>query len=158
VTLASAPGQGSTVFILLPAVGGVAASETAVRGNPVPTRSGNGTVLVVEDDPDVLRLAVETLKSLDYRVLTAGDGPSALAVLRRSAEVDFLFSDVVMPRGMSGVELAREATRLRPALRVVLASGYARSMSADERSSDFAFIGKPYRGSDLVRIFQAMKT
>ncbi len=113
-------------------------------------------MLVVEDDPDVLRLAVETLKSLDYRVLTAGDGPAALAVLRRGAEIDFLFSDIVMPRGMSGVDLAREAMRLRPDLRVVLASGYASAaLASDHGSDDFAFISKPYRGSDLARMFRS---
>jgi len=59
---------------------------------------------------------------MGYDVLTAGDGPAALAVLRREAEIDILFSDIVMPRGMNGVELARTALRLRPQLRVLLAS------------------------------------
>ena len=115
-------------------------------------------MLVVEDDPDVLSLAVETLKSLDYEVLTAGDGPSALAVLRRDADIDILFSDIAMPRGMNGVELARQASRLRPSLRVLLASGYAMSaLSADHgMNADFAFISKPYRGSDLARVLRTL--
>jgi PAS domain S-box-containing protein len=158
VALDSAPGKGSTVTLLLPAARG---PVEPVRAAPVRTSVGalaNGTVLVVEDDPDVLTLAVETLKSLDYQVLTAGDGPSALDILRRAEPVDFLFSDIVMPRGMSGVELAREAMRLRPGLRVLLASGYARSaLTSDPAAEDFAFIGKPYRGSDLARMFQTLK-
>ena len=158
VTLASAPGKGSSVTLLLPAMPGPAELAPSAPGRVAAAQLANGTVLVVEDDPDVLKLAVETLKNLDYRVLTAGDGPSALAVLRRTAEIDFLFSDIVMPRGMSGVDLAREAVRLRPGLRVVLASGYASSaLASDPTAEDFAFICKPYRGSDLARIFQSLR-
>ncbi len=157
VSLSSALGQGASVALLLPALA-AGAPQPAASGDAAaaPPRS-SGTVLVVEDDPDVLRLAVETLRSLDYRVLTAGDGPAALAVLKRAAEIDLLFSDVVMPRGMSGVDLAREAVRLRPALRVVLASGYASSAFAPGCGPEnFAFISKPYRGSDLVRMFRSL--
>src|SRR5439155_24216325 len=96
-----------------------------------------GRVLVVEDDPEVLDMTVEMLRGFGYEVLTAPDGPSALAVLRRDAEIDVLFTDIVMPRGMNGVELARAAQRLRPNLRVLLASGYPASvLSADHGASD----------------------
>ncbi len=157
VNLDSAPGRGSRVSLLLPALAGVdAAPEPVLSGRAVAPRN-SGTVLVVEDDPDVLQLAVETLRSLDYRVLTAGDGPSALEVLERLGAIDFLFSDIVMPHGMNGVELARKAVRLRPALRVVLASGYTNSTHAPGYDADnFAFITKPYRGSDLVRTFRSL--
>src|SRR5207237_2661186 len=120
----STPGAGTTVMLYLPAAPGMA--EEAAAGAPAAAAAsvGMGRVLVVEDDPEVLDVTVETLRRMGYEVLTAGDGPAALAVLRREAEIDILFSDIVMPRGMNGVELARTALRLRPRLRVLLASGY----------------------------------
>jgi CheY-like chemotaxis protein len=111
-------------------------------------------VLVVEDDPEVRDVTVEMLRSLGYEVLTAPDAPSALALLSRDDHVDILFSDIVMPGGVNGVELARQAVRLRPRLRVLLASGYPMSALASEhglgREPEFSFIGKPYRGADLA--------
>jgi DNA-binding LytR/AlgR family response regulator len=73
-------------------------------------------------------------------------------MLQREATIDVLFSDIVMPRGMNGVELAREARKLRPELRVLLSSGYANAVLAAEHglTPDFSFIGKPYRWPDLA--------
>src|SRR5438874_7419182 len=112
-----------------------------------------GRILVVEDDPEVLDVTVETLRGFGWEVLTAPDGPSALAVLRRDPDIDVLFTDIVMPRGLNGVELARQARRLRPGLRVLLASGYpASELASDHRASEhgeFVFLKKPYRGAEL---------
>ena len=95
-------------------------------------------------------------------MLTAGDAPAALAVLRRERGIDILFSDIVMPRGMNGVELARTALRLRPQLRVLLASGYPMSaLSATQGISadtGFAFLSKPYRGAELAEALRALQT
>jgi CheY-like chemotaxis protein len=91
---------------------------------------------------------------LGYGVLTAPDGPSALSVLRREPDVQILLSDIAMPHGMNGVELARAAVRLRPDLRVLLASGYP--MTALPRGDgaavldEFPFLSKPYRSSQLA--------
>jgi len=102
----------------------------------------------------VLDVTVETLRTLGYEVLTAPDGPSALAVLRRERDIDVLFTDIVMPRGMNGLELARQAARLRPEMRVLLASGYSRAALSSEHGlagqDEFAFLAKPYRGSELA--------
>jgi CheY-like chemotaxis protein len=121
-----------------------------------------GRILVVEDDPEVLDVTVETLRGFGWEVLTAPDGPSALAVLRRDADIDVLFSDIVMPRGMNGVELAREARRLRPALRVLLASGYpASALASDHGAGDegeFPFLSKPYRAAELASKLRALQT
>ena len=121
-----------------------------------------GRVLVVEDDPEVLDVTVETLRQLGYEVLTAMDASSALSVLRRDAEIDILFSDIVMPRGMNGIQLARAALGLRPQLRVLLASGYPRPVVSSQAGADtefeFAFLGKPYRSAELaeaLRLLQA---
>jgi CheY-like chemotaxis protein len=117
-------------------------------------------ILVVEDDPDVLDVAVESLRILGYDVLTAPDGPSALAVLRRDPDIQILLSDIVMPQGMNGVELAREAVRLRPELRVLLASGYP--MAALPRHGaavldEFPFLSKPYRSSQLAAALRGLQ-
>src|SRR6185437_7338145 len=99
------------------------------------TEAATAKILVVEDDPDVLDVAVESLRMLGYDVLTAPDGQSALSVLRRDPTIRILLSDIVMPNGMNGVELAREAVRLRPDLRVLLASGYPMTALARDGSS-----------------------
>ena len=144
VTIESRPDQGTTVRLFLPA-----ASAQGLRERQ---RRRSGTVLIVEDDPDVLQSTVEMVRGLGYEVLTAGDAIDALALLRRNVAIDVLFSDIVMPRGMNGVELAREARKLRPELRVILSSGYASAVLTAEHglTADFAFIGKPYRWPDLA--------
>src|SRR6185312_5296199 len=80
-----------------------------------------GTVLIVEDDPLVLTIAAETLHLLGYEVHTATNAAEALAVLNQGTAIDILFTDIVMPHGMNGIALAREARRLRPDIRVLLA-------------------------------------
>lgn len=154
VELRSVPGQGTTVSLYLPA----APPEAGAEGQRPKQRGDSaGTVLVVEDDPEVLEVAVATLRSLGYDVLTAADGESALAVLRRGQPIDVLFSDVVMPKGMNGVELARRACALRPELRVVLASGYPMSALSAEHGLDgqFSFLSKPYRWTELQEKLRA---
>jgi len=109
----------------------------------------------------VLDVAVEMLRGFGYEVLTAPDGPSALQVLRRDPEIDVLFTDIVMPRGMNGVELAREAQRLRPNVRVLLASGYPASILAVDHGAgddgEFAFLSKPYRRAELADKLRALQ-
>ena len=149
VAIDSALGHGTTVTLYLPIVSAAEAVEDAEASRE--RRANAGTVLVVEDDPDVLDAAVATLHSLGYEVLTAGDGPSALETLRRESQVDVLFSDVVMPKGMSGVELARQARRIRPEIKVLLASGYpvAALSSGHNEVTEFSFLSKPYRWTEL---------
>src|SRR5205085_6885874 len=160
VAIESKPGTGTTVTLCLPAAPAVAAGRGASdphAARPPPL----GRILVVEDDPEVLDVTVEMLRGFGYEVLTAPDGPSALAVLRRDADIDIVFTDIVMPRGMNGVELAREARRLRPDLRVLLASGYpAAVLAADHSAGDdgeFAFLSKPYRRAELADKLRALQ-
>ena len=103
-------------------------------------------------------MAVASLKDLGYAVLSARDAAEALDRLGQPDRVDILFSDVVMPGGMNGVQLAVEARRLRPALRVLLTSGYtASSLSSDHGiSSDLPFLSKPYRREDLAGILRVV--
>ena len=99
---------------------------------------------------------VENLSDLGYQVLSARDAAEALDLLRSTARVDVLFSDVVMPGGMNGVQLAVEAGRLRPGLRVVLTSGYTNEALAGEHgvSIDVPVLTKPYRREELARLLK----
>ncbi len=158
VAIDSTPGAGTTVTLFLPATDLRPAADPA---HPEPQADARkAKILVVEDDPDVLDVAVESLRMLGYDVATAPDGPSALAVLQRDQDIQILLSDIVMPQGMNGVELARAAVGLRPGLRVLLASGYP--MTALPRDGDrpvldeFAFLTKPYRSSQLAAALRAL--
>jgi PAS domain S-box-containing protein len=146
----SAIGSGTTVRIFLPKLAG---NDTAAEGSvePIPRA---GTVLITEDDPDVLAIAVETLRALGYEVYSAANASEALTILRRGIPIDVLFSDIVMPGGMNGIELAREARRLRPGIRVLLSSGYSRLGIQPE--DGMKFIPKPYQMPELARQLEAM--
>jgi PAS domain S-box-containing protein len=161
VGIESTPGSGTTVTLYLPAAAAAAETKPADAGQRGAASGGFGRVLVVEDDPEVLEVTVERLRLLGYEVFTAPDGPSALTVLRREPAIDILFSDVVMPRGMNGVELARTALSLRPELRVLLASGYPMAaLSATHGvidTGEFPFLRKPYRGSDLAEALRSLQ-
>ena len=166
LSIASAPGAGTTVAIHLPrleAGAEGAAPAPAEAGAPV----GRGTVLVVEDDADVRELAAAQLEGLGYAVLEAANGPEALAVLSGpgGAAIDLLLTDVVMPGGMGGVELAREARARLPGLRAVLASGYVAGGVAGGGAPgpegagaavppDLPLLSKPYGPAELARVLR----
>jgi CheY-like chemotaxis protein len=156
IEIDSAPGRGTDVRIYLPRSKAAGAADAGGGGRGVAREAG--TVLVVEDDPDVLDVAVESLRTLGYNVLSAANAIEALRILERDLPIDLLFSDVIMPRGMSGVELAREARRRRPSLRVLLASGYTRDVLKDEdaASGELGFIAKPYQVSQLAEVVRTL--
>ena len=158
----SVPGAGTTVELWLPRAEAVAA-PTAVSAAPMPAsalrRAESGeVVLAVEDEPAVLAAVVENLSDLGYQVLPAKDAAEALELLRVAARVDVLFSDVVMPGGMNGVQLAVEAGRLRPGLRVVLTSGYTNEALAGKHDIpvNLPVLTKPYRREELARLLRVV--
>ncbi len=108
---------------------------------------GTATILVVEDNPLVRPLVAENLMELGYRVITADDGPKALALLKERQQIDLLFSDVLMPNGMRGDELARQALELRPRLKVLLMSGYSADITD---APSFPFLNKPFSPGELA--------
>jgi CheY-like chemotaxis protein len=110
-------------------------------------------VLVVEDEPDLLDATAALFRSLGYEVLTASNGSEAMDALSRRDDIHVLFTDIVMPRGIDGIQLARSTRDLRPDVRIVLASGYPLPALRAQHGhlDDFAFIHKPYRLADLVR-------
>jgi PAS domain S-box-containing protein len=124
ILLTSEPGQGTCFTLRLPACeAGPEAVEPEARQAAL-LEGGHERILVVEDDATVLSLTTDMLTGLGYQVTSATHAAEALAVLHSGAEIDLLFSDVVMPGGVSGVSLARTARELRPDLRVLLTSGF----------------------------------
>ncbi|MCW5771879.1 MAG: response regulator, partial [Rhodospirillaceae bacterium] len=152
VSIYSELGHGTVVRLYLPRAEAAPAPLAAGAKPPSAPRPG-ATVLVVEDNPGVLRSVVAQLTALGYTVREADSGPSAVAILAdRSAAVDLLFTDIVMPGGMNGADLARAARALRPNLKVLLTSGFPGSAWQDDApGKDEHFIGKPYRKDDLAQ-------
>lgn len=109
------------------------------------------TILVVEDDADVQIAVVQVLELSGYRVLSARSGPEALSVLEKNPAIELVFSDLVMPQGMSGLELVREARRMRPDLKILLTSGYAARVVLEDSGPELPLIKKPYRLAEIVR-------
>ncbi len=115
-------------------------------------KTGNETILVLEDDPDVRELTVLQLKSLGYKVLEAHDGNSALEVLDQENGIDLLLSDVVLPGGLRGPEVAVKARETKPNLNVLFMSGYTQNAleSHSELGEAALLLNKPFRKKDLA--------
>src|SRR5471032_1541007 len=152
VAIDSEEGTGTTVSMYLPVIEGEPDDRVAAADD------GVDTVLIVEDEPDVLDAAGQLFRSIGYEVATATTGVEAMGILERRTDIDLLFTDVVMPKGMSGIQLARSARELRPGLRVIVASGYPIPALRDQygRLEDFAFVNKPYRLAELVKAIKAV--
>ncbi|ABE40501.1 PAS/PAC sensor hybrid histidine kinase [Rhodopseudomonas palustris BisB5] len=152
VSVYSEPGLGTTVRLYLPAIatGQPASAETADVTEHLPSRGE--VVLIVEDDPFVRSYAVMCLRSLGYIVIAAIDGADALQTLDGDGHIDVLFTDIVMPGGISGWELAETAMLKRPGLHVLLTSGYALdTIAGRSRGGGLPVLNKPYRKADLAR-------
>jgi signal transduction histidine kinase/CheY-like chemotaxis protein len=154
VTIESELGIGTTVKLYLPKASDrpimpETASETATLG----PASSHETILVVEDDEDVLMVAAESLRGLGYQVETAVNAAQALDILRGDHSIDLLFSDVIMPGGMNGVQLTVEARRIRPELKVLLSSGYTAAALRREHGlpDNLNVVEKPYQREELAK-------
>ncbi|MBI1181674.1 MAG: PAS domain S-box protein [Alphaproteobacteria bacterium] len=144
--------QGTVVRIYLPRTYDAASSGAAAR-SPMGELTGKERILLVEDD-DMVRGHVQTqLVSFGYEVVAVANGIEALEVLRRGVEFDLLFTDIIMPRGMNGRELATEARRLRPRLPVLFTSGYTENAVIHHGRLDpgVHLLNKPYRRDQLGR-------
>jgi PAS domain S-box-containing protein len=153
VKIYSEVGEGTTVKIYLPRLlAAVTADEVAEEALPAPDGDSDETILVVEDDDDVRTYSVDILRELGYRVIDAHDGPSALRLLERQARVDLLFTDVVLPSGMTGAQLAEQARAVRPGLKVLFTTGYARNAIIHHGRLDkgVRLITKPFASNDLA--------
>jgi PAS domain S-box-containing protein len=156
VEIESAVSLGTTVTLYLPYTQPEPVSKAKKLMN-IP-RARDETVLLVEDDPDLLKLTSTLLDGLGYRVLRAKDGRSALAALADAERVDLLLTDVVMPGGMSGPALASKAETLQPTIKVLYMSGYAEDvmLSHPHRNVETALLRKPFRKPDLARMVRSV--
>jgi len=147
---------GTTVSLFFPRSSEPAGEEAGTgpaAGIPL-RRAGEGeTVLLVEDDEQVLVMATESLEELRYRVIIARNAAEALEHLRGVERIDILFSDVVMPGGMNGSQLAVEAQLLRPGIKVLLTSGYVANLDEGQviGRGELPVLNKPYRRDELAR-------
>jgi CheY-like chemotaxis protein len=152
VTIYSEVGHGTTINLYLSRtqetarlpVTGPELGDTVMRGREV--------ILVVEDDERVRRVTVTRLRMIGYEVLEAHDGPTALKLLDGGPRVDVVFTDLIMPGGLSGRDVAARARELMPDIRVLLTSGYAEDLvRGDELQRErLSVLRKPYRQAELV--------
>ena len=144
-------GRGTTVRLYLPAREDEPTLKKLHGAAPAARTAADGTILVVEDDPRVRRVSVRRLKELGYAVIEADSGPAALKVIDRQEPIDLLFTDVVMAGGMTGVDLAHEARRRRPELKILFTSGYAEPAIAKSGllPTNARWLDKPYSINEL---------
>jgi signal transduction histidine kinase len=151
VVIDTAPGAGTTFRLYLPRSDEVKTACDSRNASLGAVATGHETVLVVEDNAEVLELAVTTISDLGYRVMAAPNGPAALDILRGSEPIDLLFSDVVMPGGINGFELIKRARALRGGLKALVTSGYANVQRSGSDRPDVPLLLKPYRRVELAR-------
>jgi len=152
-------GQGSTFKIYLPISADPAAAHPAPKAEaPAKLANGRGeTILVVEDESDVLELVCEALTQQGYNVVSAGDGPVALQIWEKEHKrIDLLLTDMIMPSGMNGKELAHKLQTSNPKLKVIYTSGYTPEFSEKDSDliKDVNFLAKPY---DLSLLLNAVR-
>jgi signal transduction histidine kinase/CheY-like chemotaxis protein len=151
IAIESAPGVGTTIALYLPkATQQPDADEESIPPKAIPT--GSERILVVDDNEDLLKVTSAMLTTFGYQVSCARNGAEALRMLQGGQEFELLFSDIVMPGGMNGIELARELTRLNNGIKILLTSGYAGDVLERHGAVDeFPIIDKPFHLSDLAR-------
>jgi signal transduction histidine kinase len=154
IKIYSEEGHGTSIKLYLPrAFGDALSGEPPLRDEAT---GGGETVLVVEDDPLVRQYVSTQLAQLGYRTILAGSGPDALAQINRGIEFDLLFTDVIMPGGMNGRQLADVVRALRPKTRVLFSSGYTEDAIFHHGRLDpgVLLLPKPYRRPDLAKMIR----
>ena len=153
VKIYSEPGHGATIKVYLPRHHGAVDDSIAAKTSSTDLPRAKGeTILVVEDEDAVRRLAVEGLQELGYKVVEAESGQAGLAMLERTPEVKMVFTDIVMPN-MNGRQMTDEALKRRPDLRVLYTTGYTRNAVVHNGTLDpgVKLLGKPYTLAQLAR-------
>jgi CheY-like chemotaxis protein len=149
------PGQGSTFRVFLPAIAGSAPAPAAARPQP---RGGTETILLAEDDASVRKATVMILRHRGYRVLEAASGAEALQVWAEHRDaVALLFTDLVMPGGLSGRQLAQKLQTEKPGLKVIYASGYSAEIAGREiqLTAGENFVQKPLHPEVLLKTIRS---
>jgi PAS domain S-box-containing protein len=160
--IASHPGEGTKVTMIFPIADNAAGLADATAGDAAADDAGASAaragVLVVEDNDDVRELAEQVLGMEGYAVQSAASGEQALDLLRQGARADLLFTDVIMPGGMNGLELVERARALRPGLPVLVTTGYMDELPQGGRSGGLSILAKPYRQEELLeRVRKALE-
>ena len=156
VYIDSAPGAGTTIHLYLPRAADAMPEKNRHKAKSSSPSGNNEVVLVVEDDSDLRDLAVLLLTRMGYRTHEAADGQMAIALLEKLPHIDLLFTDLVLPQGVSGVEIAKAARKRFPGLKVLFTSGYGESASFQNVLPDTTveMISKPYRREVLAKRLQ----
>ena len=153
VTAYSEVGKGTTVNLYLPRVTANAERQAAAKRVTSAAPEIGETILLVEDNADVRTVTARRLRNLGYSVIEAGNAAQAIDALESGQRIDLVFSDVVMPGGMSGFELA-QWMRSNARLRILLTSGFAEDVAraGEAPVSDLDIVRKPYSGAELARL------
>lgn len=156
IAVESEPNVGTKFSLYLPRAVERPDAEEQTRQCPA-IATASERILLVDDNEDMLEVTSTMLTTCGYQVFAARSGAEALRVIESGQEFEILFSDIVMPDGMSGVDLAREAKRLNESIKVLLTSGYASEVLERRKAVDeFPIIEKPFRFSDLARRLHAL--
>jgi signal transduction histidine kinase/CheY-like chemotaxis protein len=151
VRIDSAPGEGTVVSLFLPRSGRIPAPVEAPQPEFRSTHTrARGHVLVVEDDEDVAALVIEMIRQLGFETTRVSSAQAALGALADGRPIDLMFSDVMMPGGMNGLDLAREARRRRPGLPILLTSGFAEAAIREAEAQGVPLLPKPYQLQTLA--------
>lgn len=154
-SLVTAPGRGTTVLFEIPRIGGIATGVSDANSTAEAPPGKGESVLLVEDDDAVRRVTRERLERLGYNVTEAASGPQAIAALTAESDFALVFSDVVMPGGISGFDLARWMREKRPKTPILLTTGYAGEIKDGDEPGAPPILRKPYALADLARALRA---
>lgn len=155
IDVSTQSGKGTTFNIYLPRYindDSVKADDTKQSSQSLPR--GTETILIVDDEADLLELASHQLRSLGYRILTAENGQQASDILQENPDIDLLFSDVIMPGGINGYDLAQLASSLSSRIKIILTSGY--TGSSEKSQFDDTLLPKPYTYLQLAKHIRAV--
>jgi CheY-like chemotaxis protein len=155
INIYSEEGHGTTVKLYLPQAAG-APEEVATDAGISDSEGGDEFILLVEDDVLVREYVVTQISRFGYHTLAASNAAEALAIIDRGERIDLLFTDVMLPGGMNGRQLATEALKRRPALKVLYTSGYTENALVHHGRLDpgVLLLPKPYVSSDLARMLR----
>jgi PAS domain S-box-containing protein len=150
VAFDSEPGKGTTVSLYFPVTDD--ANEVVELSEQEDLK-----VLIVDDEPDLIITATELFRSMGYTVLTAHSAEDAIDRLWHYPGISVLFTDILMPGGMNGIQLAREVRQMNPEIKIILASGYPLPALKEEHGNldQFSFLNKPYRLADIARCLRS---
>ena len=157
IKIYSEPGEGTSIKLYFPRLAEKRAlpewTDDRAAKRPAPSARGSETILLVEDDEEVRKFAAEVLREQGYTVHTASDAASALRLLEIESDIRLLFTDVVLPGGMNGRQLAEEARKSRPALQVLYATGYTRNaiIHQGRLDAEVELLTKPFTAEALAR-------